>query len=161
MALSRDLTGGERAALSAGLLSAMDRAGLQPRLRAQAHPAAWICALWRGGPPVMAVGSTIWWPGLPRDLTGTIRLSVLQHELQHLLDFAQGRLTIPGYLLWPPNWIYRYDLARHDHWNRLGAEQRAMMAENLWRLEQAGDLAGAARLRRIIPWAADPPDQGA
>jgi len=101
----------------------------------------------------MAVGRTIWWAGLPDDLSGSARLAVLQHELQHLLDFAEGRLTIFSYLLWPPNWIYRYDLARQDRWDRLGAEQRATMAETLWRLERAGDAAGAQRLRAIIPWA--------
>lgn len=156
MKQGRALTAGERDQLSPGLWDAIVGAGLEPRLRAQAHPAARIAALWRGGAPIMAVGKTIWWPGLPQDVAGTIRMSLLQHELQHLLDFAEGKLSIASYLLWPPNWFYGYDLARHDRWDRLGAEQRASMAEALWRLDQAGDEAGAARLRAIIPWARSP-----
>jgi hypothetical protein len=151
--MSRSLTPQEQAELSPGLWEALVKAGVEPRLRARPFPAAYLVALWRGGLPVMAVGRTIWWPGLPGNLAGTIRLSVLQHELQHLLDYGEGKLSITTYLLNPHNWIYSYDLARQDRWDRLGAEQRASMAENLWRLERSGDAAGAARLRAIIPWA--------
>jgi hypothetical protein len=78
---------------------------------------------------------------------------VLQHELQHLLDFADGSLTPLGYLLLPRNWTYRWNLADLE-WRRLGAEQRASIVEMLWRAEHVpgGDVA-AMTLRKVIPWA--------
>jgi len=45
----------------------------------------------------MAAGQTVWWPGVRDDLAGSPDMAVLQHELQHLLDFAEGRLTVAGY----------------------------------------------------------------
>ena len=81
-------------------------------------------------------------------------MAVLQHELQHILDFAEGRLTVLGYLLLPRNWRYRWELSDRLSWDRLGAEQRASMAEALWRAERSqtnGEV--AATLRQIIPWA--------
>ena len=81
-------------------------------------------------------------------------MAVLQHELQHVLDFAEGRLSVAGYLLLPHNWSYRWDLSHGLCWDRLGAEQRASMAEALWCAERASTSAEvAAALREVIPWA--------
>ena len=80
-------------------------------------------------------------------------MAVLQHELQHLLDFAEGRLTVAGYLALPHNWTYRWRLSQRLDWRRLGAEQRASVAEALWRAENAGDGSLADALRGVIPWA--------
>jgi hypothetical protein len=79
-------------------------------------------------------------------------MAVLQHELQHVLDFSTGRLSALGYLANPKNWTYQ--LPTDWDWRRLGAEQRAVLAEKLWRAEQglAEDL---AEVRRVIPWAKD------
>ncbi len=106
-----------------------------------------------GRAPIMAVGSTIWWPGAAADFWGGPQMAVLQHELQHVLDFAEGRLTVARYLLWPPNWRYRFQLSEGLAWDALGAEQRASAAEALWLYERCGDLANAVALRRLIPWA--------
>jgi len=81
-------------------------------------------------------------------------MAILQHELQHVLDFAEGRLTVLSYLLLPHNWRYRWELREGLSWDRLGAEQRASMAEALWRAERSqtkGEVAAA--LRALIPWA--------
>ena len=80
-------------------------------------------------------------------------VAVLQHELQHLLDFADGRLTPLGYLTLPRNWTYRWRLSDDLIWDKLGAEQRASVAEALWRAEHAGSIRTAAMLREVIPWA--------
>jgi hypothetical protein len=79
-------------------------------------------------------------------------MATLQHELQHVLDFSTGRLSGLGYLLNPRNWTYR--LPDDWDWRRLGAEQRAVLAERLWRAEQelSHDLAA---VRDAIPWAKD------
>ena len=151
--MNRPLTPAERAALSPGLADALDAAGVAPRIRDQTHPAAYVAALWIGGRPIMAVGRTVWWPKAAADFAALPVMAVLQHELQHLLDFGQGRLTIPGYLIWPGNWIYRYRAQGVLDWNRLGAEQRASLAEHLWRAQHKGDAATAERLSAAIPWA--------
>jgi hypothetical protein len=151
--MTRTLSGEEIAELSEGLWRALTKAGASPKLRRQPHPAAYVVALWRGGAPVMAVGNTIWWPQAPATFAGSNAMSVLQHELQHVLEYADGSLSIWRYLFNPRNWIYRYDLARVRGWQDLGAEQRAEMVEDLWRLERAGEFKRADRLRALIPWA--------
>jgi len=152
----RALTPAESAELSPGLAQALAAAGVAPLIDARPHPAAHIARLRFGSLPIMAVGRTIWWPNVRADLAGTAAMAVLQHELQHLLDFADGSLSIAGYLLLPRNWTYRWALSDGLNWGRLGAEQRASVAEALWRAERApGQADMAAALRAIIPWAAD------
>jgi hypothetical protein len=149
----RALTAGERAELSDGLDAALASAGAAPMVETRAHPAAHLARLRFGALPIMAVGRTIWWPSARPDFAGTAEMAVLQHELQHILDFAERRLTVPGYLLRPRNWTYRWDLDDGRGWDRLGAEQRASLAEALWRAERSAGGDVAARLRRVIPWA--------
>jgi hypothetical protein len=151
----RRLTEGEWAALSAGLASALRKASVEPRIIAHAHPAAYVAALWRGGRPIMAVGRTIWWPAAAPDFAGSGTMSVLQHELQHILDYAQSALSAVGYLVQPRHWTYRYDLSRPLQWDGLGAEQRASLAEDYWIAQHRGDAKAAQALGLIIPWAND------
>ena len=151
---TRGLTPAELAELSDGLGQALASAGVTPLVEARAHPAAHLARLRFGSLPIMAVGRTIWWPKARPDFAGAAEMAVLQHELQHILDFAEGRLTVPGYLLLPRNWRYRWDPSNRLGWDRLGAEQRASMAEALWRAERSSSGGEAATsLRRIIPWA--------
>ena len=150
----RPLTPGERTGLSAGLGAALSAAGVAPLIDPRPHPAAFPARLRFGSLPIMAVGRTIWWPTAPPDLAASDDMAVLQHELQHILDFAEGRLTVAGYLLLPHNWTYRWNPDRPLEWGRLGAEQRASVAEALWRAERSPASAEAAgRLRQVIPWA--------
>ena len=150
----RSLTPAEWADLSDGLSRALLAAGVTPLVDARPHPAAYLARLRFGCLPIMAIGRTIWWPNARPDLAGTSDMAVLQHELQHVLDFAERRLSVAGYLLLPHNWSYRWDISRGLCWDRLGAEQRASMAEALWRSERASTSAEvAAALRAVIPWA--------
>jgi len=151
---SRPLTSGEYAELSPGLGQALATAGVRPVIDSGPHPAAYLARLRFGSLPIMAVGRTVWWPDVRADLAGTGEMAVLQHELQHLLDFADGSLSVAGYLLLPRNWTYRWALSEGLRWDRLGAEQRASVAEALWRAERSpGQAEMAAVLRRVIPWA--------
>jgi hypothetical protein len=87
-------------------------------------------------------------------------MAVLQHELQHVLDFADGRLTALGYLMLPRNWSYRWKLTERLSWTCLGAEQRACVAKALWRAERSNSTRMVAALRQVIPWAqADKPPE--
>lgn len=151
---ARPLTDAERAALSPGLLAALDAAGAEPLIAPLAAWPARLARLWRGHVPVLTLGRRIHWPGAAADVSGRpAAMALLQHELQHVLDFQTGRLTAIGYLLRPRNWTYRLPPPERWDWSRLGAEQRAVLAETLWRAERegAGDLAAACR--RAIPWA--------
>jgi len=152
-ATRRRLTEAEWAELSRGLPEALTAAGATPMIEPKPHPAAHLARLRFGSLPIMAVRSTIWWPNARPSFAGTAEMAVLQHELQHVLDFAEGRLTVAGYLLAPHNWTYRWDLDSHLRWDRLGAEQRASMAEALWRAEHTASPVEADRLRSVIPWA--------
>ena len=144
------LTSGEWTQLSDGLGAALSATGVAPRIEPRPHPIAFL-ARWRFGRlPIMAVGRTLWWPNAPADLAGTDDMAVLQHELQHILEFAEGRLTVAGYLLLPHNWTYRWDADRPLKWRRLGAEQRAGVAEALWRAERAPSGAAACRGPRSV-----------
>ncbi len=150
----RRLTPAEWADLSDGLGRALSAARVTPLVDTRPHPAAYLARLRFGSLPIMAIGRTIWWPGAPADLAGSGDMAVLQHELQHVLDFAERRLSVAGYLLFPHNWSYRWDLSHGLSWDRLGAEQRASMAEALWRSERASaSTQVAAALRAVIPWA--------
>jgi hypothetical protein len=114
----------------------------------------------------MALGSHVRWPGALHDfsLPGLEpSMAVLQHELQHLLEFATGELSPLGYALRPRNWRYRYELIERSRWRDFGAEQRASIAEHYWLLEH-GMVDPVARAlgrepapldcyRRILPWA--------
>lgn len=151
---TRRLAPAEWAELSSGLGRALSAARVTPLVDARPHPAAFVARLRFGSLPIMAVGRTIWWPNASPDFAQTDDMAVLQHELQHVLDFAEGRLTGLGYLLLPHNWSYRWDLSDRRPWDRLGAEQRASMAEALWRAERSTtSVEVAAALRAVIPWA--------
>jgi hypothetical protein len=151
--VTRGLTAGERAGLSDGLERALAAAGAFPRIVAAASPLARVAGLWRGHVPVLTLGDRIFWPGAPEDADGReAEMALLQHELQHVLDYATGALTWWGYGLDPRNWTYRLPPARRWDWRRLGAEQRAVLSERLWRAERAGDLPAAEACRRHIPW---------
>jgi len=90
-------------------------------------------------------------------------MATLQHELQHVLDYATGELTAARYLLNPRNWRYRYQLSPASRWRDFGAEQRASIAEHHWLLERgradlvARDLSRdpppRTAFRDLIPWA--------
>ena len=150
---SRSLTESERKLLSPGLVAALDEAGAAPLIVPRAALLARLTYLWRGHVPILTRGRRIYWPGATADFSDAPNaMGVLQHELQHVLDFSTGRLSALGYLLNPKNWIYR--LPDDWDWRRLGAEQRAVLAERLWRAEQglAHDL---AEIRAVIPWAKD------
>ena len=123
---------------------------------ARPHPGARIAAAWRGEVPILTRGDLVFWPRAPADLSGTRMVAVLQHELQHVLDYATGRLTAWRYLGHPRHWSYAIDPAWMGDFDSLGAEQRAVLAERLW-LAEAGlrPPAEIARLRSIIPWARD------
>jgi hypothetical protein len=154
---SRPLTDGERRAVSPGLAGALSAVGAQPRLIAHAHPAARIAALWRGDIPTLTRGDVIWWPGATADLSepGFEReMAVLQHELQHVLDYRTGRLTAVGYLCSPRHWTYRWERENRPPWDDLGAEQRGSLAERLWLAERDfGRPDDLEALRRVIAWA--------
>ena len=150
----RELSSAERADLSEGLVNALAAVGVRPRVDSRPHPAAFPARLRFGSLPIMAAGRTTWWPHARQDFAGTGEMAVLQHKLQHILDFAEGGLTVLGYPLLPHNWRYRWKLSDRLSWDRLGAEQRASMAEALWRAEHSSaEGQVAATLRAIIPWA--------
>jgi hypothetical protein len=115
--------------------------------------------LWRGAPPIMALGQTIWWRDAPEDLSRPgleAQMSILQHELQHVLEFASGELSLLGYAFLPFNWGYRYTLGEDTRWRDLGAEQRAQVVQDYWLAERRlapGD-PRLARFRTLIPWVA-------
>ena len=83
-------------------------------------------------------------------------MSVLQHELQHVLEFATGELSILGYALLPFNWTYRYRLGPDTAWRGLGAEQRAQLVQDYWLAARRGppDAPQIMAMRDLIPWAA-------
>jgi len=149
----RRLTDAERGLLSPGLVAALDAAGAAPVIVPRAAWLARLTWLWRGHVPILTRGHKIYWPGAPQDFSSRpAAMAVLQHELQHVLDFSTGRLSALGYLLNPRNWTYR--LPEIWDWNTLGAEQRAVLAEKLWRAERDGGEELDA-CRSIIPWVAD------
>ena len=150
---ARRLTAGEWAELSPGLADALAAVNAAPQIEDRAHFAAQLARVRFGSVPVLALGKTIWWPNARGDFSGTTQMAVLQHELQHVLDFAEGRLTALGYLMLPRNWSYRWKLTEHLNWKRLGAEQRACVAEALWRAERSNRTRTVAALRQVVPWA--------
>jgi hypothetical protein len=136
------------------LARALNAAGIAPLIVNRPHAAAFVGALRFGSVPIMVIDESIWWPGATQDFAGTRAIGRLQHELQHVLDYAEGRLTVTRYLLEPHNWTYRWSESDPTDWDRLGAEQRASMAEALWHAERSREAKAVARtLRSKIPWA--------
>jgi hypothetical protein len=152
----RGLTEAERDALNPGLVAALDRARAAPRIVARASILASLSGLWRGHIPVLTTRRRLYWPGALTDFTEghPHHMATLQHELQHVLEFATGELSYASYLLRTRNWRYGYRLELgRDFWD-YGAEQRASMAEHLWLAENGHRPASeAAALRLTIPWA--------
>jgi hypothetical protein len=153
----RPLTQGEWSSLSPGLAQALRAAGVQPVIVARPAKAARIAALWRGATPIMALGAHIYWPRALQDMSGpqsTRAMAVLQHELQHVLEYAAGELSVARYVLGPRNWTYDYRLTSASRWRDFGAEQRASIVEHLWLIERRlmADPAAGADHRRVIPW---------
>ena len=142
--------------MSAGLEGALAGSGARPRIVANAHPAARIAAVWRGAVPILTRGDAVFWPGAPRDLSEAEPrdLAILQHELQHVLDYRTGRLTAARYLSDPREWTYNIDDADPLVFDRLGAEQRATLVEHLWLAENGyRPRSEVTPLRATIPWA--------
>ncbi len=162
--MDRALTPHERAGLSQGLVAALGAAGVEPRIIDRVHPAARIASLWHGCTPILARPGKVFWPGAPADAAraGPQAMATLQHELQHVLEYAEGALTGPGYLIDPGNWRYHYDLMPGSAWSDFGAEQRASIAEHWWLIENGRtDLVeralrrpAASRLQyiEVLPW---------
>ena len=151
--LTRSLTAAERTALSAGLWDALMAAGAFPRIVAASSPLARLSHLWRGHTPVLTLGDRIFWGRAPDDCSGQpAAMALLQHELQHVLDYATGRMNWLSYALHPNDWTYAVPETGWD-WSELGAEQRAVLAERLWRAERRGAGEEVARLRAVLPWA--------
>jgi hypothetical protein len=150
------LTAGEWNTITPGLAGALRAVGAKPTLAPYAHPAARVAALWRRGAPILTRGELIWWPAVPPDLSTPGRersMAILQHELQHVLDFATGWLTALRYLTDPRHWTYRWRESEISSWDALGAEQRASIAERLWLLERGLETSGDVdALRRLVPW---------
>jgi len=148
------MTAREWRGLSAGLETALRGAGAEPLIVAAPHPGATIAAAWRGQVPILTRGDRIYWPNAPADLSGTGAMAVLQHELQHVLDYTTGWLTGRRYLGDPRHWSYAIDPGWIGDFATLGAEQRAVLTERLW-LAEAGvrPRAEIAGLRAVIPWA--------
>ncbi|HEV2364886.1 MAG TPA: hypothetical protein VGS12_11890 [Caulobacteraceae bacterium] len=150
----RRLTQAEWAALSPGLARALRRARVSPAIIARAHPAARLAGLWRGRTPILARPNSIWWPRAPADLAGDGRaMAVLQHELQHVLDYAEGFLSAARYLASPRHWTYACALQPDLSWQALGAEQRAALAERFWLAEHGLSQEDPEAFRALIPWA--------
>ena len=152
----RGLTSAERRLLSPGLVAALAAAGADPVIVPRAAWLAKLTWLWRGHVPILTRGRKIYWPDAPEDFsTHPNAMAVLQHELQHVLDVSTGRLSALGYLLHPKNWTYRLPSPERWDWRRLGAEQRAVLAEKLWRAEQGLEEPHLHACRAVIPWAGD------
>lgn len=152
----RPLTRAERAALSPGLWAAVESAGITPEIVSRPSVPAAIVALWRRRLPVMVLGRRIFWPGALEDFGDDARLMpVLQHELQHVLEFGGGELTRLGYLLRPANWRYGYTGGPDARWSEFGAEQRAMIVQHYWLAERdrLKDGPPVEWFRDLIPWA--------
>jgi hypothetical protein len=152
---TRGLTDEERAALSPGLVRALDDAGAQPWICDAPHAFARLSSLWRGHVPILTLGDTIHWPGAPACFSAEpANMAILQHELHHALEYATGVLTPLRYVLNPLNWFYDFKLSAGCKWSDLGAEQRAMAAERLWQAERGLPDAGPLdELRALVPWA--------
>ena len=118
---ARLLTDGERAGLSSGLPQALAALNVTPVIENRAHFAAQLARFRFGSVPILALGETIWWPAARSDFSGTPQMAVLQHELQHVLDFAEGRLTPLRYVALPRHWTYRWRLTENLNWSRLDA----------------------------------------
>ncbi len=149
---SRPLTDAEWGMLSPGLAAALRAEAINPRIVNRAHPAALIAGLWRGGTPILTRGAAIWWPGAQACFARHPAMAILQHELQHVLEYATGELTALGYLTHPRNWTYAWRPGAP--WKAYGAEQRASMVEDMWRMEHGlADPRDLPALRQLIPWA--------
>lgn len=152
---TRPLTEGEWGALSAGLAEALTSAGVRPLIIARPAIGARIARLWRRRTPILAWRNRIYWPAAAQDFSGEGRaMAILQHELQHLLEYATGDLTVLGYALGPRNWTYSYRLTSGSLWSDFGAEQRAQIVQDLWLVEHGfvGGNGDPALYRRLPPW---------
>jgi hypothetical protein len=151
----RGLTEAELAGLNPGLVSALGRAAVQARIVSRASLLASISGLWRGQIPIITLKRRIYWPGAMPCFSGHVEhMATLQHELQHMLEFATGELSLRSYVLNPANWRYGYELELGKGFWDYGAEQRASMAGDLWWAENGHATASeGAALKLTIPWA--------
>ena len=163
---ARPLTEGEQLALSPGLAAALAEAGVRPQVRARTSLLARLAQVRFASAPVMALGRGVHWPQALEDFSPAgleACMAVLQHEMQHLLEFATGELSPFRYALRPGNWRYGYTLTSRSRWRDFGAEQRATIAEHYWLLERGladpvkhalgRPPAPLAEYRRVLPWA--------
>ena len=149
----RRLTLPEEAALSPGLLGALAEARVAPTIVARPAIGARVAGLWRGSVPVLAWYGRIFWPGALTDVSlDPRRMALLQHELQHVLEYATGELGPIRYGLNPRNWRYAYDALDGVEWARFGAEQRAQIVEDLWLVERGLKSGSIDWYRRVVPW---------
>jgi hypothetical protein len=166
----RGLTAGEWRALSPGLSAALKSAGVWPVIQSRTSFLARLAQIRFASAPVMVLGARVHWPDALPDfsLPGLEpSMAVLQHEMQHVLEFATGELSPFRYALRARNWRYRYEMTQRSRWRDFGAEQRASIAEHYWLLER-GQVQQVARAlghppapldlyRKLLPWAGREP----
>ena len=63
-------------------------------------------------------------------------MALLQHELQHVLEFASGELSAVGYALNPHNWRYGYTLDGTSAGGGSGPSSGPSIVEHLWLIER-------------------------
>ena len=96
--------------------------------------------MWRGHVPILTLGDIIHWQTPPDDCCTPGRephMAVLQHELQHVLEFATGELSTWRYAFNPRNWGYDFELKPDSRWTRLRRRsarrhRRGVLAAGAW-----------------------------
>jgi|GEM_PF-1413917 len=106
---------------------------------------------------VLVRGSAIYWYRAPRDFTkssGRMR-ALLMHELAHVWQYRTGRLSAASYLLWPPNWRYRYAVREGVRLDDYAIEAQADIVED-WYRQRAGlslaNVIGEAPTSEWLEW---------
>lgn len=127
---SRKLTATEIAGLPAGLVKAVDIAGVE--LVGRHSWVSRLAMLIGRGAQIVVRGRRVFWPRLQADFSDdAVAMSLLAHELVHVWQYANG-MTLWAYIL-RERGVYRYQLDGRSY-GAYGYEQQAAMVEDWVRL---------------------------
>jgi hypothetical protein len=103
---------------------------------------------------VLVRGSSIYWHNAPADFTQSSdgRRALLMHELTHVWQYRTGRLSAASYLIWPPNWRYRYAVRERANLDHYAIEAQADIVEDWYRLRAGLPLANALGTKPEAKW---------
>jgi len=112
---------------------------------------------------IVARGYDLYWKDYPADFTRQplSERALLMHELCHVWQYKEGRLTAWSYLTRPKNWAYGYEFDPHKNFGDYAIEKQADLLQDWYnmnhgtvphRRRQGSPVPSLAQINAVVPF---------